>query len=100
MSGRGELREVAEVETDLSDATAKAWVWGSADSDTKTKTAVRHFFVYVPVGRDQDARQLLEHHRISFAGLRIWHIDAEGRIHIAPVLTPGDAKDHVESVGE
>jgi hypothetical protein len=99
LSGTGDLREVAEVETDLGDATAKVWAWGSAASDTKTKTGVRHFFVYVPAGRGEEAQQLLERHRISFAGLRTWHIDAEGRIHVTPVLTPGDPKDHVESVG-
>lgn len=87
------------METELTDATAKVWAWGSAAADTKTKTGVRHFFVYVPTGLGDEARRLLERHGISFAGLRTWHVDAEGRIHIVPVLTTGDAKDHVESVG-
>ena len=51
----GALREVAEVETELTDETAKVWGWGSAASDTKTKTGVRHFFVYVPDGLGQAA---------------------------------------------
>ena len=95
----GALREVAEVETELTDETAKVWGWGSAASDTKTKTGVRHFFVYVPDGLGQAALRLLESHRISHAGLRTWRIDANGQIHIVPVVTTGDAKDHVESVG-
>jgi hypothetical protein len=95
----GGLREVAEVETELTDETAKVWAWGSAAADTKTKTGVRHFFVYVPEGLATAARELLERHAISHAGLRTWRIDADGRIHIVPVITTGDAKDHVESVG-
>jgi hypothetical protein len=98
-TGTGEIREVAEVETAVSEDRARVWAWGSAASDTKTKTGVRHFFVYVPRGLGDEARRLLERHGISFAGLRTWEIDAEGRIHVVPVLTTGDAKDHVESVG-
>jgi hypothetical protein len=95
----GALREVAEVETELAAETATVWSWGSAAADTKTKTGVRHFFVYVPEGQGDAARELLDHHAISHAGLRTWRIDADGRIHIVPVITTGDAKDHVESVG-
>jgi hypothetical protein len=95
----GALREVAEVETELTEDTAKVWAWGSAAADTKTKTGVRHFFAYVPEGLGEGAQQLLERHAISHAGLRTWRINAEGQIHIVPVITTGDAKDHVESVG-
>jgi hypothetical protein len=95
----GALREVAEVETELTGDTAKVWGWGSAAADTKTKTGVRHFFVYVPHGLGGAAQELLERHRISHAGLRTWRIDPAGQIHIVPVITTGDAKDHVESVG-
>lgn len=95
----GALREVAEIETELTADTAKIWSWGSGAADTKTKTGVRHFFVYVPEGQADTARGLLERHAISHAGLRTWRIDADGQIHIAPVITTGDAKDHVESVG-
>jgi len=99
IAGGGALREVAEVETELTAETAKTWSWGSAAADTKTKTGVRHFFVYVPEGQGDAARALLDRHAISHAGLRTWRIDADGRIHIVPVITTGDAKDHVESVG-
>jgi len=99
VTGAGELREVAEVETELTEETARVWAWGSAAADTKTKSGVRHFFAYVPLGLGEEALQLLERHRISHAGLRTWHIDTDGRIHIVPVVTTGDAKDHVDSLG-
>lgn len=98
-STAGEIREVAEVETEVTPETARIWAWSSAASDTKTKTGVRHFFVYVPAGREDEALRLLETHRISFAGLRTWEIDAADRIRVVPFVTPGDPKDHVESVG-
>jgi hypothetical protein len=97
-STAGEVREVAEVETEVTPERARMWAWASAASDTKTKTGVHHFFVYVPAGQEDEARRLLAEHRISFAGLRTWEIDAAGRIRIAPIFTPGDPKDHVESV--
>ena len=95
----GDLREVAEVEIELTERTAKVWAWGSAAADTKTKTGVRHFFVYVPDGLGQAARDLLERHAISHAGLRTWRIEGDGQIHIVPLTTTGDPKDHVESIG-
>jgi hypothetical protein len=53
----------------------------------------------VPDGLGDVAHQLLERHAISHVGIRTWRIDADGQIHIVPVITTGDAKDHVESVG-
>ena len=43
-------------------------------------------------------RSLLEQHGISYAGVRTWDVDEEGRIRISPVVTTGDPKDHRESV--
>jgi hypothetical protein len=99
VSTAGDVREVAEVETEVTPEAAERWAWGSAASDTKTRSGARHFFVYVPAGCDAEARRLLEARRISFAGLRTWEVDGAGAIRIVPVVTPGDAKDHVESVG-
>jgi hypothetical protein len=97
VSTAGDVREVAEVETEVTPAVAEAWAWSSAAADTRTRTGVRHFFVYVPAGREAEARQLLESRGISYAGLRTWAVDAAGAIHIVPIVTPGDPKDHVES---
>ena len=93
----GAIREVAEVETDVTPAHARVWALGSAASDAMTRTGVRHFFVYVPAGREQEALALLDANRISYAGVRTWEVDADGRIRIVPVVTTGDPKDHVES---
>jgi hypothetical protein len=97
VSAAGDVREVAEVETEVTPEAAEAWAWGSAASDTKTRSGVRHFFVYVPAGCEAEARRLLEARRISFAGLRTWAVDGTGAIRIVPILTPGDPKDHVGS---
>jgi hypothetical protein len=98
VSRGGALREIGEVETEVGDAQAKIWAWASAASDNGTKTGVKHFFVYVPPGLEQRAIALLETHKISHAGVRIWSVDDKGRIHIKPIVTTGDPKDHQESV--
>ena len=98
VSSAGEVREVAEVETAVGPEIARLWAQASAASDTRTKTGVRHFFVYVPAGLEADARRLLEEGGISYAGLRAYEVDGP-RIRIRPVVTLGDPKDHVESVG-
>jgi hypothetical protein len=99
-NGAGAIREVAEVETTVGEAEARIWALSSAASDNKTKTGVKHFFVYVPPGLEQQALELLQQHAISHAGLRTWRVDAAGRVHVVPIVTTGDAKDHVESLSE
>jgi hypothetical protein len=99
LSGTGAIREVAEVETEVTDDRARIWRLGSLAADTKTRTGVRHFFVYVPAGLEDEALRLLERHGISYAGVRTWTVGADGLIRVVPVRTPGDPKDHVESVG-
>jgi hypothetical protein len=98
LSGTGAIREVAEVETEVTDSRARIWRFGSLAADTKTKTGVRHFFVYVPAGLEAEALGLLERHGISYAGVRTWTVGVDGRIRVVPVRTTGDPKDHVESV--
>jgi hypothetical protein len=98
LSGSGAIREVAEVETEVDDGRARIWRVGSLAADTKTKSGVRHFFVYVPAGLEGDALRLLERHGISYAGVRTWTVGADGLIRVVPIRTPGDPKDHVESV--
>ncbi|MCI0549004.1 MAG: hypothetical protein L0027_17205 [Candidatus Rokubacteria bacterium] len=98
VSAAGEIREVAEVETAVGPEIARVWAWASAAADTRTRTGVRHFFVYVPAGLEAEARRLLEAGQISYAGLRAYEVDG-ARIRIRPVVTLGDPKDHVESLG-
>jgi hypothetical protein len=98
VSRKGELREIGEVETEIGDAQARIWAWASAASDNGTKTGVKHFFVYVPPGLEQRAIALLDENKISHAGVRTWSVDEAGRIHIKPIVTSGDPKDHQDSV--
>ena len=98
VSEAGALREIGEVETEVGEAQAKVWAWSSAASDNGTKTGVKHFFVYVPPGLEQRAVDLLNKHKISHAGVRTWSVDSDGRIHIKPIVTSGDPKDHQDSV--
>jgi hypothetical protein len=98
VSEAGEIREVAEIETEIGPTQARVWAWSSAASDNHTKTGVKHFFVYVPPGAEQTAIALLDGNKISYAGVRTWSVDDKGRIHIVPVVTTGDPKDHQESL--
>lgn len=98
VGGKDDIREVAEVETEIGEAQAPIWAIGSAAADSKTKTGVKHFFVYVPAGLEQKALDLLDAKQISHAGVRGYLIDAAGKIRIVPFVTTGDPKDHVESV--
>jgi hypothetical protein len=98
VSKAGQIREVAEIEIEVGPARARIWAASSAASDNGTKTGVKHFFVYVPPGEEQNAIALLDGNQISYAGVRTWSVDAAGRIRIVPVVTTGDPKDHQESV--
>lgn len=94
LDGTGRVREIGEVEMNVSDtapATLKA-TSETADNDTPTK--VRHFFVYVPVGHEAAAQTVLERNGISYAGLRGFQASADGQIKIIPFVTPGDSYDH------
>jgi len=53
VSKAGQIREVAEIETEVSPARARIWAASSAASDNGTKTGVKHFFVYVRPARSR-----------------------------------------------
>ena len=94
INGRGEIREIGEIELDVADAYAGRWSRASAACDNKTTSGVRHFFVYVPPGSEADAIRLLEEHKISHAGIRTWAVSDDGAVAIDPIVTNGDPKDH------
>lgn len=94
VDGNDEIREVGEVETEVSADHVYHWRIGSEASDDKTTSGVRHFFVYVPPGEEKRAEQLLIDNDISYSGVRTWNVDAEGNVTIHPVSTRGDMKDH------
>jgi hypothetical protein len=94
VDGRGAAREVGEVEMEIRPEIAPRLTLASRIPPVIPETGVRHFFLYVPVEEGQRALEFLRIYRISYAGLRTFEIDAEGRIHINAVDTPGHAKDH------
>lgn len=94
VDGNGQIREVGEVETEVTAGMVERWRTGSEASDDKTTTGVRHFFVYVPPGDEALAESLLRDNGISFSGVRTWSVDDDGNIIIQPITTEGDMKDH------
>jgi hypothetical protein len=91
---RGEVREIGEVEEQPGEDCVSRWRACSQSADDLTESGARHFFLYVPAGREADAVALLDRHRISFAGVRGFAAGAGGAITIVPHVTRGDAKDH------
>ena len=94
LDGTGRVREVGEVEMNVSDIAAATLKATSEIADTDTATKVRHFFLYVPVCQEAAAQTLLETNGVSYAGLRGFQASADGQIKIIPFVTPGDSYDH------
>jgi hypothetical protein len=94
VDGTGRVRELGEVEMNVSDISAPALKATSETADTDTPTKVRHFFLYVPLGQEAAAQTLLETNAISYAGLRGFQVSGNGQIKIIPFVTPGDSYDH------
>ena len=94
IDGRGEIREIGEIEVDVAEEYAGRWARASAACDHKTTSGVQHFFVYVPPGSEAEAMRLLDAHEISHAGVRTWALADDGTVIIDPIVTRGDPKDH------
>ncbi len=94
LDGTGRVRELGEVEMNVSDISAATLKAASETADTDTPTKVRHFFLYVPVGQEAAAQTLLETNGVSYAGLRGFQASGDGQIKIIPFVTPGDSYDH------
>jgi hypothetical protein len=94
VGGDGEIRETAEVEVDVRPEYARYWKQSSEASDNETEGRVKHFFVYVPEGLEDEARLVLGEHQISFAGLRTYRVDDDGAVTVTPIVTPGNREDH------
>jgi hypothetical protein len=84
LDGTGRVREIGEVEMNVSDIAPSTLKATSEIADTDTPTKVRHFFLYVPVGQEAAAQTLLETNGVSYAGLRGFQASADGRIEVAP----------------
>jgi hypothetical protein len=94
LDGTGRVREIGEVEMNVSDISAARLKATSEIADTDTPSKVRHFFLYVPVGQEAAAQTLLETNGVSYAGLRGFQASGDGQIKIIPFATPGDSYDH------
>ncbi len=94
IDGHGNIREIGEVETSVDPSCVGRWERASVACDNKTTSGVRHFFVYVPPGSEQEALRLLEERGVSYAGVRTWTLAPDGTVVIDPIVTPGDPKDH------
>jgi len=94
IDGRGEIREIGEVERAVTDECAERWARASTACDNKTTSGVQHFFVYVPPGQDIEALRLMDLYKISHAGVRTWALAPDGTVTIDPIVTNGDPKDH------
>jgi hypothetical protein len=94
LDGTGRVREIGEVEMNVSSIALSTLKATSEIADTDTPTKVRHFFLYVPVGQEAVAQTLLETNGVSYAGLRGFQARADGQIKIIPFVTPGDSHDH------
>ncbi|MCW5720707.1 MAG: hypothetical protein KIS86_06150 [Devosia sp.] len=90
----GVIREMGEVEMDISEAALPYLAAGSALTDNDTPTKVKHFFVYVPAGHEERAKKLLEDNNISYAGVRGFTVTEDGSVGIVPYHTAGDQYDH------
>ena len=94
IDGKGEIREIGEIEVTIDDSCVDRWARASAACDNTTTSGVRHFFVYAPPGSETEALRLLDEHGISYAGVRTWALAQDGTVEIVPIVTPGDPKDH------
>lgn len=90
----GRVRELGEVEMDVSDLEIPRLSACSEATDNDTPTGVRHFFLYVSSGSEAKAQALLEENGVSYAGVRGFAVSEDGRVTIEPFVTRGDPYDH------
>ena len=90
----GRTREIGEVEMEVDPSRLPLLKAASEATDNDTPTHVKHFFVYVPAGKEDAAQKLLEDNGISYAGVRGFTVDASGTVKVVPYVTKGDQYDH------
>lgn len=91
----GRIREIGEVEVDLSDPKlVERWKAASLAADDTTDNGCRHLLVYVPAGSEPEAQAILEENGISYHALRGIRVDDDGSVHVLPFQTIGNTKDH------
>jgi hypothetical protein len=94
VDGTGRVREIGEIEMTVDTDAVRHLRAGSETADADTPTGVRHFFLYVPAGLEQEAQKLLEINKISYAGVRGFTVNSDDTVTIVPFVTKGDPYDH------
>lgn len=90
----GRTREIGDVEETLDPGKVKFWKAAAAAADELPEYKTRIFFLYVPVGKESEAQNLLDKNGIPYAGVRGYSADEQGQISIAPFVTRGNPYDH------
>lgn len=90
----GRVREIGEVEMTVDSSRLPYLQACSEITDNDTPTHVKHFFVYVPAGMEEQAQALLEKNAISYAGVRGFTLSPNNSVKIVPFVTKGDPYDH------
>jgi hypothetical protein len=94
VDGTGRVREIGEIEMTVGADAVPHLRAGSETADADTPTGVKHFFLYVPAGMEEEAQQLLEDNNISYAGVRGFTVNRDDTVTIVPFVTKGDPYDH------
>lgn len=90
----GKTREIGDVEEVLDPAKAPFWKAAAAAGDPLPEYETRIFFLYVPEGKEDEAKSLLDANDIPYAGVRGYRRDDSGKISIVPFVTRGNPYDH------
>jgi phage tail sheath gpL-like len=94
VDGTGRVREIGEIEMTVGADAVPHLRAGSETADADTPTGVKHFFLYVPAGMEEEAQKLLEDNNISYAGVRGFTVNRDDTVTIVPFVTKGDPYDH------
>ena len=89
----GRIQELADVALagEVEPASVRRWALFSEKAGVGERE--KKFFLYVPPGGEEKARKLLEDHRISYAGLRVYRV-TDGILSVTPIKTPDSDYDH------
>jgi hypothetical protein len=92
-SNTGQVVEIGEVEVETGEHLVEKWAFYASICKEHPASGRRHFFVYVPEGLEGQTQQLLDAAGIPYGGIRTWN-PHHSEMHITPIVTPVDRKDH------
>ncbi|SDX88263.1 hypothetical protein SAMN05444336_11239 [Albimonas donghaensis] len=87
--------KIGMVEIDVSEASIPAWramsetaVYEGHYTDPDNGKGAKHFLLYVPLGREDAAREMVKAAGISCAGVRGYEVTEAGRVRMPAILPP------------